>query len=145
MMSDPILDLFGDMPDYPGRTPPKNRDSSSRPPMAEEELNGARGRVYRIKGEAVEMFTVGELARALGRKPVTIRAWEQRGWIPRANFRTPTPQGPQIPGKAPKGRRLYTRDQVEFLVRAVSLFSLERTNSSDWHRFRDYVRDNWPA
>lgn len=143
-MSDPLLDLLGDLPDFPGKTPPKNRAGGKSRPLAEEELNGARGKVYRIKGEDIELFTVGELARAIGRRPVTVREWERRGWIPKSNYRTPAPKAPQIPGKPAKGRRLYTRDQVEFLVKAVSSFSLEQSNHPDWVRFREYVRANWP-
>lgn len=143
-MSDPLLDLLGDLPDFPGKTPPKNRDSSKPRRLAEEEMNGARGKIYRIKGEDVELFTVGELARAIGRRPVTVREWERRGWIPKPNYRTPAPKAEQIPGKATKGRRLYTRDQVEFLVEAVSSFSLVNTNHPDWPRFREHVRVNWP-
>lgn len=145
MGADPVLDLFGDMPDFPGKTPPKNRPSSRPQAMREDELNGARGRVYRIKGEDVELFTVGELARAIGRQPVTVRAWESRGWIPKANFRTPAPARQQIPGKAVKGRRLYTRRQVEFLAQAVSSFSLDLKTSSDWPKFREYIKANWPT
>lgn len=142
---DPILDLFGDMPDFPGKTPPKNRATSRPQAMREDELNGARGKFYRIKGEDVELFTIGEVARAIGRQPVTVRAWESRGWIPKANFRTPAPARQQIPGKATKGRRLYTRQQVEFLAKAVSSFSLDLKTSPDWPKFREYVRANWPA
>ena len=144
-MSDPILDLFGDMPDFPGKTPPKNRKSSKSRPLAEEELNGAIGKIFRIKGEDVELFTVGELAKAINRRPVTVREWERRGWIPKSNYRTPAPRREQIPGKPTKGRRLYTRDQVEFLAQAVASFSLEQTSHPDWHRFREHIKANWPS
>jgi Cft2 family RNA processing exonuclease len=144
-MSDPLLSMLGDLPDFPGNTPPKNRSGAKSRPMADEELNGARGKVYRIKGEDIEMFTVGELARAISRRPVTVREWERRGWIPKSNYRTPAPKASQIPGKPAKGRRLYTRDQVEFLVKAVSSFSLAQSSHPDWHRFREHVRANWPT
>lgn len=107
-------------------------------------MNGARSTIFRIKGEEVEMFTIGELARAIGRKPVTVRMWESRGWIPRSNYRTPTPKGSQIPGRPVKGRRLYTRTQVEFLAKAVTLFPLDDKKVNHWDKFRDYVKKNWP-
>lgn len=135
--------MMGDLPYWPGSTPPKSKSPAARK-MAVEELQGARSTVYHVNGESVEMFTIGELARALGRKPVTIRKWELQGWIPRANFRTPAPQGSQIPDRPSKGRRLYTRQQVEFLVKAVSMFNLEDKTSTDWDRFRTYVKTNWP-
>lgn len=69
-------------------------------------------RVYTINGEDVEFFSVGQLARALGREPGTIRKWESQGVIPKATF--------QVPGRDgdPRGRRrLYSRKQVEGMVK----------------------------
>lgn len=140
-MRDP-LDLLGDLPDYPGNTPPKNRGKAPAPPSSD--LNGAKGKVYRINGADVELFTIGELARALGKKPVTIRMWEREGWIPRATYRTPTPRGRQIPDRQSKGRRLYSREQVEFLANAVYSFSLGERTSPHWDKFREHVKTNWP-
>lgn len=139
-----LFDLLGDLPDWPGSTPPKNRSTSPKRPKGEEELNGAKGKVYRISGEDVEMFTVGELARALGRKPGTIRMWESRGWIPRAKFRTPAPQGPQLPNAPTKGRRLYSRSQVEFLVEAVAKFKLDDKVQNEWEKFKVHIKNFWP-
>lgn len=139
------LDLLGDLPYWPGATPPKSKTNSKR--SSDSELNGARSSVYRINGEDLEMFSVGELARALERKPVTIRMWESQGWIPKANYRTPTPRGEQVPGKAVKGRRLYSKEQILLLVRAVALFSLDKRsapNSPKWEQFRSYVKEHWP-
>jgi hypothetical protein len=66
-------------------------------------------RVVTMGGKTVEFFTIGQLALALNRRPVTIRSWEAKGAIPLARYRTPA-----IGGK--EGRRLYTRRQVEGLV-----------------------------
>lgn len=137
-----ILDLLGDLPDYPGNTPPKNRDKQAS--QHKGDLNGARGKIYRINGIDVELFTIGELARAIGRKPVTVRMWEREGWIPKPKYRTPAPRGEQIPSRPTKGRRLYSRAQLEFLAKAVSSFSLAEKNSSDWDKFRQHVKDHWP-
>lgn len=142
MMPDP-LDLLGDLPYWPGKTPPKNAGQPKK--RTTEDLNGARGVTYKINGVQVELFTIGELSKAIGRKPVTIRMWESQGWIPKANYRTPTPQGEQIPGKATKGRRLYTRAQVVFLAEAVTMFNLDKKASPDWVRFRNHVKANWPT
>jgi hypothetical protein len=139
------LSLLGDLPDFPGNTPPRNRASSPKKRVAEDYLNGARAKIYRIGGVDREFYTVGELARALNRKPVTIRSWESRGWIPKVKYRTPPPAGTQIPGKVPKGRRLYSRNQLEFLVEALSKFKLDDQRSGDWSGFRNHIRANWPA
>jgi len=138
------LDILGDLPNWPGKTAPKNRPTSPKKIKSEEELNGARATIFRIGGEEREMFTIGELARAVERKPVTIRAWESQGVIPRANYRTPVPKGQQIPGKTVKGRRLYSRAQVEFLAEAVKKFPLTDKRTAQLSRFKAYVIANWP-
>lgn len=70
-------------------------------------------RLVTIKGEKTECFTVGHLARALDRMPGTIRKWEREGVIPKPTFRTRSDD--------PRGtRRLYTRAQVEGIVRIAA-------------------------
>lgn len=72
----------------------------------------AKPRVYETPDGPTEFFTLGQLARALGRESVTIRKWEREGVIPKAQY--------QVPGRNddPRGRRrLYTRKQVEGIVR----------------------------
>lgn len=142
-MTSNVLDNFlDDLPDFPGKTPPKNRVGS--PKRALHDLNGAKGKFYKINGIDTEMFTIGELCKAIGRKPVTVRMWESKGWIPKANYRTPPPQGEQVPGKAVKGRRLYTRSQVEFLAHAVESYPLDDHNVKTWDKFRQHIKANWP-
>jgi hypothetical protein len=67
-------------------------------------------RKYVTNGVEREFFTIGHLAAALGRRPVTIRLWEREGIIPKATY--------QINSESKNGRRrLYTREQVEGLVK----------------------------
>lgn len=147
-MADKHLSLFDDLPDepyWPGKTPPRNKPSSQRNTTKSTDLNGARPKVYRIGGVDREFFTIGEVARALNRKPVTIRSWEQRGWLPKVKYRTPPPAAEQIPGKPSRGRRLYSRDQVVFLVEAVAKFNLDHSKLANWSGFVTYVKTNWPS
>lgn len=58
-----------------------------------------------LNGKEVEFFTIGELASALNRKPVTIRKWEADGIIPKATYIAPS-------GDKRGKRRLYTKDQI---------------------------------
>ena len=58
----------------------------------------------------VEYFTSGQLAQAIDRSPITMRAWEREGVLPKARFRTAN-------RNAKKAKRLYTRAQVEGVVR----------------------------
>lgn len=80
-------------------------------PDPEEPLILGIPRIYRVGGKDVEFFTLGQLAAALQRKPVTLRRWESDGVIPRPRFTTPGQDG-DVRGF----RRLYTRSQIEGIV-----------------------------
>lgn len=147
-MKDP-LDLFADLPDFPGGRAPKNRPNQKQTyTELDDRYNGAKGKEYIINGEKKIFFTVGGLAKALRRKPVTIRMWEQRGWLPAPRYRTPVPRGEHFTGKSPKGRRLYSLDQVEFLLSAIEKFGLHdpyaNTNQLKWREFTEYIKANYP-
>jgi hypothetical protein len=66
-------------------------------------------KLFNINGETTEFYTVGQLAAAMRRSPVTIRKWERLGHIPIASFRTPG-------NVRQKARRLYSRAQLEIMV-----------------------------
>ncbi|WP_274916924.1 MerR family transcriptional regulator [Streptomyces sp. WZ-12] len=70
----------------------------------------ARPRVLRVGRQYHEFFSIGPLSQALNRSPVTIRKWERNGTIPSPTF--------VIKGQTERGnRRLYTREQVEGMIR----------------------------
>jgi hypothetical protein len=144
MPRDP-LELFGNLPDFPGKTPPRNRPTKETQGIfAEDRLNGAKSKTMIVNGVVRQFFTVGEVAKALGRKPGTIRMWELKGWIPKAKYRTQPPKKEQIPGKPLKGRRLYTLEQVEFLLTALSRFEIDDSAQANWVGFRQHIQTQWP-
>jgi hypothetical protein len=61
----------------------------------------------------MEFFHIGALAKALGRRPVTIRSWITKAWIPKARYRTNDVVGSR--GNA--GRRLWNRKMIEGMQR----------------------------
>jgi hypothetical protein len=71
------------------------------------------GKMYPIPGGSEkQLFSITELASLLNRKPVTIRKWETDEVIPKATYVRPGRN------KDPRGRRrLYSRDQVEGILR----------------------------
>lgn len=142
-MRDP-LDMFNSLPDFPGKTLPKNRKVQTRDSLLEDRFNGAKSKIMRVNGVDRQFFTVGELAKALNRKPVTIRMWETKGWLPKAKYRTPAPKAEQIPGKALKGRRLYSLEQVEFLITALSRYEIDDPAKANWIGFRQHIKNQWP-
>jgi hypothetical protein len=102
---------------YPGSTRPlvrhRNRlNTEAARKAADPAAWDAKPRKYKVGGEETEFFTVGQLAQALGRQPVTIRKWEREGVIPKATYQSPGKDG-DVRGR----RRLYTREQVEGIVR----------------------------
>jgi hypothetical protein len=69
-------------------------------------------RTFTVGERDVEVYSVGDLARNLGRKAVSIRRWEQEGIIPLAPFYK------RGIGNDPRGqRRYYSRAHVEGIVR----------------------------
>lgn len=63
-----------------------------------------------LRGREVEFFTIGQVARALGRSAVTLRSWEAKGILPTTGYHTVS--------RDPRGRRrLYTRPQAMGIIR----------------------------
>lgn len=114
MAPDPITERFESLgKTFPGRTPPHSQRAEEPP---EPKNWDARPRTILWKGDAREFFMIGHLAAALGRSVQTIRAWESSGLLPKSRYRTaPPPHG--VNGAKPKGRRLWTRMQIEGLLR----------------------------
>ena len=93
--------------------------------------------------EPKKMYTIGALSEALGNKPVTVRSWESKRWLPEATYRTPKPKGEQVPGKAIRGKRLYSEEQVLFLVKAYDTYILTPARA-DWPGFRASIKRSYP-
>ena len=72
------------------------------------------GKVYKVNGKEVELFTIGELADRLDRQRQTIRKWERDGRIPKATFRSKS------------GQRLYTQAQIDAVVRVVDKYGIRQ-------------------
>lgn len=64
-------------------------------------------KLAKINGDTVKLYYVGELARRIGRSSASIRFWEGKGIIPQTEFRDK------------RGRRLYTEEQIEAVVKAA--------------------------
>jgi hypothetical protein len=114
-MSDPVTDKFGDL-DYPGRRKPVNRQARA-PAPEDTPVWDAKPVYYMVGGEKREFFLISHLAKALDYSVQSIRAWEAAGVLPRTPFRSPKTRRPVAGGRSNKGRRLWTREQVEGIVR----------------------------
>ena len=145
-----ILDVFGELPDYPGKRAPKNRPASRNIPFTvEDPYANIPFKTLVVKGEKQTFYTVGNVARILGRKAQTLRKWESKGWIPPATYRTTKSSGSDLLNTQSRGYRLYSREQVEIIRRALEINGLlgERTKTwqkaEKWNLFINYVKSNW--
>ena len=140
------LDMFNnpdtDTKDYPGNTIPRNRKGGEIPPKNDKVvfLNEMPSKLYIVGGVTQQCYTIGAVSKVLGRKPVTIRSWEIKGWLPHPKIRTRPPEGATLGGKPVKGRRLYTFDQVVYLIEAFDQFRLDVPNTADWTGFIQHLK-----
>lgn len=117
MTTDPILDRFADLA-YPGKRAPVNRSVvPDEPPSSSWDEKPIR---YTFRGVEREFFTISHLAAALNRSVVTIRSWENKGMMPRTPYRSPRPRGDTLQGATPKGKRLWTREQISGILQIAA-------------------------
>lgn len=145
-----VLDLFGDLPDYPGSRTPKNRvEGKPGFSLSEDPYANVPFKVMVIKGEKQTFYTIGNVATILGRQAQTLRKWERKGWIPPATYRTTKFSGSDLLNTQSKGYRLYSREQVEIIRRGLEINGLmgERTKTwqtaDNWVSFINHVKSNW--
>lgn len=130
-----------DTKDYPGNTAPRNRPGGEKYEQRREAKAGEHTYEYKLPDGTIQTFyTIATVAKIFGRKTVTIRAWEDRGELPRPKYRTPKPRGKHL-GSAPAGRRLYTQDQVDFLVALCERYNMMDHFKADWTGFRKAMVD----
>lgn len=89
----------------------------------------------KINGKDVELFFPNALAEALGKRPVTIRLWERRTYIPVAPFRLPgytDARGVKHPGK-----RVYTRQMIEIAIEEFAARDLLGSARIEWKHHTD--------
>lgn len=146
-----VLDLFGELPDYPGKKKPKNRPlTREEKSSVEDPFRGVPKKVAVIGGVQKEFYTVGSAARVLGRQAQTLRKWESKGWIPAPTYRTSKASGAELLNTGRKGYRLYSREQVEVMLTALEQNNLMGDRNSAWQdadnwlSFIHYIKANWP-
>lgn len=96
---------------FPGSTTPLDFDIRRKKAEVEIGAWDSKPLIFKLKGKDTEFFTIGHLAKALGdRSAITLRKWEAEGILPKSPYVKQS--------EDPRGRRrMYTREQVEGLVR----------------------------
>lgn len=127
--------------DYPGNTAPRNRPGGQHYKQREDAKKGEISYTVTLPDGRVKTFyTISTVAKVFGRKPVTIRAWEDRGDLPSPKYRTPKPRGKHL-GTAPAGKRLYSQEQVDYLVTLCERYNMLDQYRADWAGFRAAMAD----
>lgn len=86
---------------------------------------------YVVKGNRVTLYTISDLANAIGRDTITVRKWELHGFIPRAAMRTKS------------GYRLYTKAEIETLAIIVKEENLRIGQSFKNTKLKERVFADW--
>ncbi|MEN3538834.1 MerR family transcriptional regulator [Microbispora sp. ZYX-F-249] len=102
-----------DQADFQHQEDVDDDSAGSVPPAPEppaDPLQGRRALVFSERGREFDLFPIGALAAALGRKPDTLRQWEQDGILPPARDRS-------FSHDERGTRRHYTRAQILAIYR----------------------------
>jgi hypothetical protein len=116
--ADPLA-AFSDL-DYPGRRKPVNRevvvDDGS-----DTDVWDAHPTTYRVGGVDRKFYFISAVEKALGYSQQSIRAWERAGLMPKTPYRSPRTRGMVAGGRSNKGRRLWTKEQIEGMLRIAKV------------------------
>ena len=129
---------------YPG-----SKRKRREPPKPKEKVVTDWEQDYFVKylpnGQAVHMYTLGSLAKALNRPVKTLRAWMDWGYLPQSPYRLPNKVGKN--GKEYAGRRLYSKNMVQATVDLFESAGLMEVDRIEWlslHRdLSDKITEAW--
>jgi hypothetical protein len=99
---------------YPGSSRKQKQYEEPEPEKPELDALPSLGppHYYLVNNQPVALYKIGSLAKALNRKSVTVRKWEQEGIIPLSPYKMPSHDS--------RGqRRLYSLNQIESLRRVA--------------------------
>jgi len=134
-----ILKAFEGLDNVPGSRQPRRNDSPTaqkRRAQVFGESNGwdANPTIRTLKGMETELFTISALAQALEKKIVTIRLWEQKGYIPIAPYRL---RSKTLNGQKVNGNRVYTRELIEITMEEFARRGLLGSARVEWKLLSD--------
>ena len=142
-MTDKIDTFLSDLDDYYPNSKRKRR-------VKEEKVNkkDSDWTINPIKktlpnGRDMEFYTIGALAVALGRPLVTIRYWMKEGYLPAPSYRLGDKT--DATGKEIKGRRLYSRAQIDVAVELFGKAGFLNKTRIQWpnEQLTDAIAEAW--
>jgi DNA-binding MarR family transcriptional regulator len=137
MASDFFEETFADLDKfYPGSKRQRREPAAPKTPVITS-WEDAFFEKYLPSGRKIQMYTLGSLAKALGRSTKTMRQWLDKGILPASPYRMPAKVGRN--GKEYAGRRLYSRAMVEAAVDIFTKAGLMDTERVEWSLHRSLV------
>ena len=118
---------------YPGSKVPVGSSSGrAAPDLSRVDLGKPYIRLPLVEdGPLVDFWSIGDLARFLGKSVVTLRGWDKDGILPEA-YRTP--------GKVEsKRRRIYTREQVLAIISEYAKAGLRGSKNCKRDRLLEFA------
>lgn len=81
-----------------------------------------------LAGKMIPFVTIGVLAKMCDRKPITLRKWEEKSWLPPANFHM---EATEIGGIERPGARLYTYEFAQKMAEVIKTVKQGETIATD--------------
>jgi hypothetical protein len=138
MSDDLIASTFGDLDAYYPNSKRKRRSLVETKSKDAPKVASWDSRPY-VKplpnGKDIELFTAGALASALGRPFVSIKVWNEKGYLPTPPYRLPTKKTKH--GEDHKGRRLYSRAMIEKTIEIFAKAGLLDAKRIEWAHYRN--------
>lgn len=140
---DEVLKSFEGLEHVPGSKQKRREDNPEAIKRRQRALGESNGWdetpiIKTLKGEQVEVFTIGALADALEKKIVTIRLWEKKGYIPAAPYRL---RSKSLNGQKVNGNRVYTRELVEIAIEEFNKRGLLGSARVEWSQHADLPKE----
>ena len=142
-----ILQAFEGMDTVPGSKKKRRELNPKEQRRRSGESNGwdAKPLKKTLGGVETEVFTIGALAAALEKAIVTVRMWEDKGYIPNSPYRL---RSKVLQGKKVLGNRVYTRALIQTAVDEFHRRGLIGSARIEWAKHDDLIqvlKQSWTA
>jgi hypothetical protein len=142
-MTDKIDTFLSDLDDYYPNSKRKRRVKEDKVNKKDSDWTINPIKKTLPNGRDMEFYTIGALAVALGRPLVTIRYWMKEGYLPAPSYRLGDKT--DATGKEIKGRRLYSRAQIDVAVKLFEKAGALGITRLKWpnEQLTDAVAEAW--
>ena len=142
-MSDEIDKMFSDLETYYPGSKRKRRETKKAEVIPDAGWDTKPIKKTMPNGKEMEFFTLVNLAGALGRPVKTLRKWLDNGYLPPSPYRSPDTTTKA--GKTMRGYRLYSRAQIEAVVKLFGEAGLLDKTRIQWpnQKLTSAIAETW--